>query len=124
MGFVAVSVNRIVLGGGVPRNAFIPCLNRRVNASNHRGIVRLLGPNRIDSKQDQETNRRHRPCRAKPSAMHHAETLLFLAHLRISLSGFEPALAPEPAKVEDRRLYAVIEPCEGKGPAIRYAGWR
>jgi hypothetical protein len=42
-------------------------MNRRVNAANHRRLVRLL--RRCRPKQSQETNR----C-AQPSAMHHAET--------------------------------------------------
>jgi hypothetical protein len=74
MGFVVVSVDGIVFGDVVPFNAINPRFDRRVNASNHRGSVQLLGRSCFASKHGQNTNRRNRPCRAHSSAAHHAET--------------------------------------------------
>jgi hypothetical protein len=84
MGFVVVSINGIVLGDGVPSNAINPRFDRRVNASNHRGSVLLLGRSRCASKHGQDTNRRNRPCRAHSPATHHAETP-FIALFQINL---------------------------------------
>jgi hypothetical protein len=74
MGFVVVSINGVVFSDNVNSNAINPRFDRCVNASNHRGLIRLPGLSRGDSKHGQNTNRRNRPCRAHSSATHHAET--------------------------------------------------
>jgi hypothetical protein len=65
MFFILVSVNGIVFGDGVSRDAIDPGHDGRVNAPNDRWIAGFLGRNGGDRKQNQKRYNRNPAHRAK-----------------------------------------------------------